>query len=219
LATNTQVAYDGFITAIRNSPIFAGSAAPAFPVAFLLDARPANNGTLETQGIDFQGFYDWDMDPITAHLGLSGTYVFKLDESQIAGTAPVDHLNQFAFNTQFRFRAEAGVTYNGLSGTVYVNYVNSYDIDPALTHPAAPAGQFTDIDSYTTVDMSLGYDTGDEISVPVLRNILLTVNVSNLFDTDPPFVLNAAASNPVLFDPMNASPIGRVVTIKVAKQW
>jgi len=221
--TATQAEYNAFLLAIYADPKYAGSAITTNPVAYVIDARTANNGLLQTDGIDFQAYYAWDVNEgLSAHAGLGGTYVLKFDESPIAGLPIADHLNLFAYNTQFRARAEAGLKYGAWSGTIFMNYLNGYDIEAALTHPAAPAGAanpFTQIDAYTTFDLSVVYNIGDEVSIPVLRNVILSVNVSNVFDTDPPFVLNAAASNPILYDPMNASPIGRMITLKVAKQW
>ena len=69
------------------------------------------------------------------------------------------------------------------------------------------------------MDLSLSYDTGDMIDLPLLRNTVLSMNVTDLLDEDPPFVLNAASTNPVLYDPMNVNPIGRSVTLKLQKRW
>jgi outer membrane receptor protein involved in Fe transport len=47
---------------------------------------------------------------------------------------------------------------------------------------------------------------------------LLTVSAQNLFDANPPLVLNNGTDG-VLFDPQNASPYGREVAVQITKRW
>src|SRR3546814_15596699 len=70
------------------------------------------------------------------------------------------------------------------------------------------------IPSWTTVDLGLPYAFSGE--TPWLRGLSLQFNALNAFDRDPPRIFDTLASygNPG-YDPENASPIGRLVSIEV----
>jgi iron complex outermembrane receptor protein len=218
--TRTQAEYNAFLIALRSDFRYATAqtTAAANPVAYFTDGLFDNTGTLKTDGIDFSAAYAWDMDWASAHVGVGGTYTLNFQVTPVSTAPLIDRLNQFGSNLQFRARLEAGLEQDGMAATVYVNYQNSYKADPSFLPPTA-AVQYRTIDSYTTFDLSLSYNTGDEIGVPLLRHLLLSAVVTNVTDADPPFFLIAGASNPVLFDPNNASAIGRMVTLRVTKNW
>jgi hypothetical protein len=44
------------------------------------------------------------------------------------------------------------------------------------------------------------------------------LSIQNLLDEEPPLVINGGAS-PILFDPTNASALGRLVSLQVSKEW
>jgi iron complex outermembrane receptor protein len=52
----------------------------------------------------------------------------------------------------------------------------------------------------------------------IAANTQLTVDVSNLFDKDPPFYYDAG-NNYYGFDPTVASPLGRIVSIGIRKKF
>jgi len=70
------------------------------------------------------------------------------------------------------------------------------------------------VGDWATVDANISYSTGDEGSWP-LRNLRFTASATNLFDRDPPKVINGVLG----FDSQNASPIGRMVSFEVSKAW
>ena len=75
------------------------------------------------------------------------------------------------------------------------------------------------VDSFTTVDLSLSY-TADERAPAWSQGIQVQLTVENLFDQDPPFVENLSGANALYgFDPVNASPVGRLVALRVSKAW
>jgi iron complex outermembrane receptor protein len=49
----------------------------------------------------------------------------------------------------------------------------------------------------------------------------VTFSIQNLFDTDPPLVVNQAglAGSAIRFDPTYGSPLGRVFQIQVGKRF
>jgi iron complex outermembrane receptor protein len=202
-----------------------GSTRPAFsgvPPALentvaIVNGNRDNTGSLETSGIDFSIRYIDQLGFGGLRAGLSGTYVFNYDYS-ILPTAPiVDYVNEFnAIGSPLRFRArgELGIDIGGFSATAFVNYSNGYDFPRALLPAAAPA-QYERVDSYTTVDTTLSYDFGSGSALDGLR---VALSVQNLFDEDPPLVINSGPS-PILYDPTNANVLGRLASLQVSKRW
>lgn len=60
----------------------------------------------------------------------------------------------------------------------------------------------------TTVDLNLEYS--------LVGGTDLALNVQNLFDTDPPFIVNARGTG---YDPTNATALGRFVSLTMTHEW
>ena len=71
----------------------------------------------------------------------------------------------------------------------------------------SPVGGGQPVDAYTTVDLHIGYQFGNS-------GASIFFDARDLLDAKLPFV-NA----PLGYDPFNANPIGRVLTIGVTKKW
>ena len=172
---------------------------------------------MSTSGLDFAARYAGQTGFGGLRAGLSGTYVFDYDYSILPAAPEVDHVDEFnSIGSPLRFRArgELGVDIADFSATAFINYSNGYDFPRSLLPAAAPA-RFERVDSYTTVDLTLGYEFASEGLMDGLRT---TLSVQNVLDEEPPLVLNGGAS-PILFDPTNASVLGRLVSLQVTKRW
>ena len=90
-----------------------------------------------------------------------------------------------------------------------MNYVDSYDD----TFAAIP----TEIDSWTTVDLTLRYDASQIADSGFLNGFKVTLGVSNVFDEDPPVVLTNLLG--LGYDGANADPVGRYVSLRLSKRW
>ena len=73
-------------------------------------------------------------------------------------------------------------------------------------------GKDSSISSWTTFDAEVGYES-DRTS-GVLSGSSISLNVINLFNRAPPFVLLYPS-----MDFTNASPIGRVVSLQIMKHF
>ena len=93
---------------------------------------------------------------------------------------------------------------------MFVNYVDSYHVDStAASEP---------MNSWTTVDLSLMYDTAS-VGNSILSNTIFRLSAINVFDEDPPaapIFTNLAVDG---FDPTNASPLGRFISFEITKRW
>jgi iron complex outermembrane receptor protein len=96
------------------------------------------------------------------------------------------------------------------------NYVSSYQ--NTLFTPAEG------IASWTTGDLFLSYATGSSVPQYVLRNMTFALSVLNFTNRDPPYVgipveYRFPGQPGVPFDPTNASPVGRLVSLQITRRW
>lgn len=180
-------------------------------VDIIIDQRRRNIGTLKTRGIDFSATRDFAAAGGKARVGLDVAYIFEL-EKQITSSSPrLDYVDTVMNPTQLRARVSVGYNRGGWSFNGFVHHRNSYDDTRFL--PYASVGD------YTTVDANVAYEFGD--GQGVLSGVRVMIGAINLFDEQPP----SLRIRPVLgtydlgFDPANASPLGRLLTLDLTKRW
>lgn len=120
---------------------------------------------------------------------------------QVTAKAPTaDALNVVYLPVDLKMRGGVTLTRQRLAGGVFLNYVDSYRDPSNVADPK--------VDSWTTVDVNLKYSFEGLTSV--------TLNVQNLLDEDPPFVVNGRGTG---YDPTNATALGRFVSMSVKYNW
>jgi iron complex outermembrane receptor protein len=96
-----------------------------------------------------------------------------------------------------------------------VNYLSAYH-DQFTTPPSG-------ISSWTTADVHLSYRVPGGARSGLLGGVTVALTVENVTDQRPPYVAVPLAvtggAAPIPYDPANASPVGRVVSLEVHKQW
>lgn len=221
MTITTQALYDQLITCLNaggNGPILG---APSTNVAAITNSHRLNSGSTHGDGFDISASYDWSAGAGSWHLGAIASYILNWKVSPIQGAPVIDQVNNFGYPLRLRARAEAawsgGVGPGELTLAGYLNYSNDYEIDQALL-PVGVSSQYTSIDSFTTVDLAVHYDFGNDAS-SILDGIGLTVSAQNVFDAHPPFVVNTSSTASIQFDPSNASPLGRFVQFAVSKKF
>ena len=68
------------------------------------------------------------------------------------------------------------------------------------------------IDSLTTLDLRLRYQTPDDAGF--LGGMEFALNAVNVFNQSPPFADNVSG-----YDAVNFQPLGRVLSLSVRKKW
>src|SRR5690606_42102439 len=111
----------------------------------------------------------------------------------------------------WRLRANLGVRQGPVSLNAFVNYTDSYT-DTRVWPTRA-------MDSYTTVDARFAYDFDHGDRSGFLGGVTLALSALNLFDQDPPNAIVVQTSRDMGFDPTNANPMGRMVSIELTKRW
>ena len=172
-------------------------------IAFLYDGSAQNLGSIHTDGIDFDASYAFDAGGGELTLGVNGTYTMSYDFAVTQIATPVDRAGNLGFPVKFRGRAYAGWRSGGLSVNAILNHVGGY------TNTLATPQQ--EVSSWNPVDFDISYEFKDR---GMLSGLAIGLSVTNLFDSDPPFVNNAGG-----WDPGQASALGRLVAFTLTKKF
>lgn len=191
------------------------------PAYFTYNYQQNNVLNLNVAGLDVAANYRVDTGVGRFNLGAAFTRKLKFDQFFGANGTVFSVLGTAGFNTTFpsvKFEGRFNVGYeNGpFDMNVFVNHLGGYtnwsgSVANAVTRTnGLPTGGGDAVGSFTTVDLHVGYKLKD---LGILSEASLFVDATNLFDKEPPqynaFNTNGSAG----YDNINASPIGRVVTV------
>jgi iron complex outermembrane recepter protein len=180
------------------------------PIAAIIDYRFRNLASVRTRGVDFTLDYAIDSARGIWIFSLNGTYTL-LQDQQITPTAPVfDFANTVGSPLKLRVAAHLSWSKRGWTVLTTVSQAGAYQ-DPG----SVPA---RGVDSWTTVDLNIGYrlDGGQGW----LANTQWNLGVNNVFDQAPPFVNQYdQPSGNLGYDAANASLLGRQISLQIVKRW
>lgn len=191
-------------------------AAVADVVTVILDNRLDNLASSKSEGIDVSVDYTHNATFADINFGARLTKTLTSSQRSVSVSPEVTLLDTVGNPVSLKGSAYAGLRRGGFSSQINVQYIDSYT--NTTVAPEQP------IDSWTTVDLSLRYAFGENRD-DLLGGAALSLSVQNLFDTDPPFVERQAIfgfdglARSVGFDPVNANPLGRFITIGLTKQF
>jgi len=168
-----------------------------------------NVSTRQISGVDMTASFNWKTSSGTFDASLNGTYLFDYKARVTDTSEPQEQVSTVYRPVDFRLRGSLAWSLAGFSVYAAVNYTDGYqDNLSGLTD--------IPIDSFTTIDLLLSYDSGDLPQISLLRNTKISLGVQNLFDTAPPFVDTADGLN---YDPANATPVGRLLNVRINKSF
>lgn len=182
---------------------------PTAPIVAVVDARTQNLSVLKQTGLDFDIGYGFAARGGRADIGLVGTHIFHTRQGLTATAPLIDVLDTTGNPVDLRLRGHAAWRTAYWDLAAFVNYVGPY-----TNKTVSPAAR---VSSWTTVDLNLGYMFGNARGA--LKGVRVAVNATNLFDRDPPTISYIAGVNTNGYDPENASPLGREVSLQVTKAW
>ena len=176
---------------------------------FILNSGFQNFSARDVSGLDIQLFYSRETEIGDFAANLNGSYLFKYD-TQLTDLAEVaDQLGELYRPVDLNLRGSLSWTRGGFTAVTAINHTNSYESSFTAAEPVS-------IDQWTTIDLTLAFDTEDRLSSDVLNGIRGSVSIQNLFDEEPPFVETSDGLN---FDPANANALGRVVRLSLSKSF
>jgi iron complex outermembrane recepter protein len=161
-------------------------------------------------GVDLSLSYKVDTPLGRFDFDATGTYIASLKDKPTNTSPFVSLVNTVFYPIDFRMRDGVTWSRNGLSLSGFLNYADRY-----RNNTVTPTES---IASWTTVDLSLRYDTGHNARAGLLQGVSISVSALNVFDRNPPFISGSQA-NVVNFDPANASPLNRFVSLEIQKAW
>jgi len=184
------------------------------PTVAVLDWRVQNLGAIKTDGLDFNVAYSRPVGSGAIFASIAGTYTLNRDRAIVAGAPFVDRIENNV--SRLQLIGTLGAKIGRLTGSASVSHRSGYDLDPIIA--ANPANPFplaqSRVGSFTTVDAFLEYKLPDSW---LDNETSLTLNVTNLFDQDPPFYNAPAYGGSSGFT--NGSTLGRLVQIGVRTKF
>lgn len=188
-------------------------------VDLIVDGRRRNLSRLSTSGVDLASEYSFPAGQGRIFLGVGGTYVLNRDQQVTVSAAETDTADTIYNPPSWRARAFVSWQLQGWSANMFVNHVDAY-VDNRVTTPPAQSR----IDSLTTLDARLAYDFSNRFNSGFLNGFSVALSAQNLLDEDPPRVnvpLSPDGGIPfdLGFDPVNADPLGRLITLEFTKSW
>lgn len=176
---------------------------PAEAYRAIIDARFVNTGLVRVRGIDVAGAYGFDLGQDHFDLALSMSYLTDF-ERQFTPSAPsVETLNLPGQPVDLRGRFSAAWSRGDFRASLALNYVDAYKSETGAK-----------IDAWATMDLQLRW--APQTAVGGLEGLSLALNVQNALDADPPFYDGPTG---IGYDPANADPLGRFVSLQLTKRW
>ncbi|HMT43877.1 MAG TPA: TonB-dependent receptor [Chakrabartia sp.] len=188
---------------------------------FIYNYQQNNVLNLNVTGLDVSASYHFDTSIGKFNISAAATRKLKFDQFFGAGGQVFSVLGTAGFNTTFpsvktEARFNLGYEGGGFNANIFYNYLGKYRnwsssvANPLVRTNGVPTSGGDVVKSFATVDLNLAYKLKD---MGFLNEAQIFVDTTNLFDKAPPqynvFLANGAAG----YDNINASPIGRVVTI------
>jgi iron complex outermembrane receptor protein len=199
-----NAAFDALVASFMASPDLQNPVEPTSNINVILDGRRQNLGTLTQDGVDVSANYAFDTSYGDWRVGLDIAKILTVDRQGAPGTPVVDVLDTFGNPVDLRVRGSLGWHMDGWSANAFANYTDSY-LNTAITPNVM-------VDSLTTYDLTASYQFEGEGWTDGVR---VSVNALNVFDEDPPIVLNGTVS----WDSQAASAIGRFISFEISKSW
>ncbi|NZA27169.1 TonB-dependent receptor [Luteimonas sp. SJ-92] len=167
-----------------------------------------NADRVDVSGFDLGIDYPFRRGDNRFEVGLNANYIRRMLNRVSPSALPYDLAGTFANPPKLRARGLLSWSRDGLSSDVHVNYTHSYtDTSGLVDRP---------VDAYVTVDLVARY-TFDADARGLTDGLSLSFTATNLLDEQPPYVeFGGGGSN---YDAANASPLGRMVSLQVAKRW
>jgi iron complex outermembrane recepter protein len=214
------------------------NAAACSNVYELVNFRQGNYGNINVQGLDFAVNYRATTGFGGIDAGVSGNYVLSRKSQTGVGAPVIDELrtNNFVLANGLRivtnaasrlqlqatlgadvgnFRAQATLNHTSGFGVVRCDPTTTPVCRPSATGVATSGGLPQDrVGAFDTVNLFFKYAVPSDSLL--LKDLELTLNINNVFDTDPPLFAQNGSSTPGY---SNGFTLGRLVQIGIAKKF
>jgi iron complex outermembrane recepter protein len=202
---------------------FLGPPVLASQVIAIADAEHINSTTIDTNGLDIAVNQAWPTRYGTFHAGAVAENAFNYYVSLLPGAPGVNEISELSFPIRLKARAQLGwqvdIGQDSLTATAFLNYTAPYHV-PLADLPVGVPYQYSNVASYSTLDLAVIYDMHQYMPKLVRNGVTLMFSVQNLMNKPPPLVINFASTGAgTLYDPSNASPLQRVFQLQAAVKF
>jgi outer membrane receptor protein involved in Fe transport len=170
----------------------------------VIDGRLRNLAVVDVEGVDLGVSHRFETSIGAFSSRLSGTYTLHYKEAITEASPLVDVVDTFARPLALRLRGSLGWNRLGWNLNAAASHQGSYR-NPSNT--LVPR-----IDSWTTVDVSGGYNFSGTSGW--LSDLRVLWSVTNVADKEPPFVNDFRG-----YDTANGSLMGRTFGVQMVKAW
>jgi outer membrane receptor protein involved in Fe transport len=177
-------------------------------VRYLYDLRQQNAAEVKIRGFDLSIDHQSSLLGGQLDTSLDLTYLDKYQTTLSRGSTPLSLVDTFSNVVDLRGRLSVGWSKGPISIFSAFNYTDNYN-DPTPVLPVA-------IDSWSTFDASLRYAFPQ--TEGWAKGLVFTLAATNLFNSAPPRTQLVGPTS-IGYDPANASPLGRFVSLSLAKRW
>jgi outer membrane receptor protein involved in Fe transport len=185
------------------------SAEAVFPGIVVFDNRLNNIAVERAEGIDIT--LSTLRETSIGTFGLNSTLTYSLSHTfNVTATSPsLSKEDEVGQPAAVRLRANLSWSNGPYTLNGNVNYTGGYD--DTLTTPVSS------VSSWTTLDLVGRIDLSKISSDSVLAGADITLSLLNAFDAGSPLALGNTSG--LLYDPTNANPFGRFISISVRKKF
>lgn len=176
-------------------------------VQLIADIRAQNFAVESTDGLDLDLSWRPQLFGGTAMLKLTGQYILNLD-LKAGGDTAISRVDGYAKPAALRLNGTIAWGRGGVSVGSVVNYVDGFTDD-------RPGQTVRKVGSFTTASFFLGFDLGRLSSAAWLADSEVQLVVANLFDRQPPRIIDGVLG----FDPYNNPPNPRTIGLILAKRF
>jgi iron complex outermembrane recepter protein len=179
-------------------------------VTVVLDGRITNLSSTHQEGLDWEVSYGFDTAIGAFNVGATASTVLNDKITVVDGSTPIQVANTIGYPVKWRGRGNILWMSGPWSANLFVNYVGTYKNNQTFS------GSVDEVSDWTTFDAGATYQFGKDVFWSGMKDVRLSLNVQNLFDRDPPVVIQSNYSG---FDPHNANVFGRIVTLQLTKDF
>jgi iron complex outermembrane receptor protein len=201
--------------AINSGAVYFGNEAGTMGttgVRYAFDAGLHNASIVIQSGLDFIGNMTSKFSAGNLSTQLNATFIDKIDTAFSPGAGFANLVGTYGNPPKWRLRATEAWMTPGWEVNAAISVVGSYFNTAGLGNPP--------VSSWTTVDLGARVHLDRYFSGSGWKGVTLGLSALNVLNRDPPYI-NAISttSEPIHYDPTNASPLGRFVSIDARKRW
>ena len=173
----------------------------------ILDSRVTNLARAKTTGLDFYTRLKHDTGFGNVYGEVAGNYILSFKSQTNPAAAIRSTIG--ADTSRLRLTSSVGANIGNLQGQITWNYSQGYKITPTAANL-----QQSRVASYSLFNLFFQYSVPGDSAIA--KDLVLSLNVDNVFDQDPPLFRGATGS---FFGIANGFTLGRLVRFGLSKKF